>query len=424
MEYFKLSRNTKINGSVTISGAKNAVLPLICATLLSENECEIRNMPDVADVKTLQKLMDYLGSDIEQFDDVLKINAQNISSTKAVYDIVRQMRASVLVLGPLLARFGVCQVSLPGGCAIGDRPIDLHLKAMEALGAQITVIDGYVEARAENGLIGSEIVFDKITVGGTENAVMAASLAHGESVIINAAREPEVIQLCEYIQSAGVEICGIGTSEIKIQGTAGKALNFPPVEVIPDRIEAGTYMCAAAITGSKLELNKVDSNHLFSVIRKLEEMGCHIECVGNNLTISREGKLKPVDIITSEYPGFPTDMQAQFMAVLTQADGVSSIEENLFENRFMNVAELRRMGAGIHLSNHLATIHGPIQLRGTDVTATDLRASASLVIAALVAEGETSIHQIYHLLRGYDNLRAKFMKLGVEISTSFDDFTK
>jgi len=314
-----------------------------------------------------------------------------------------------------LARFGECEVSLPGGCAIGQRPIDLHLKAMEAMGATIEIKGGYVRAEAPNGLQGAKIVFDKITVGGTENTLMAAALAHGTTTIVNAAKEPEIVQLCEMLADAGVKIEGIGTSEITVEGTGQKPLTFKDVEIIPDRIEAGTYLCAAAITNSTITLEKVNPAHIEASIDKLEAMGCSFEIDGENITIIGTSRLKPVSLVTTEYPGFPTDMQAQFMAVATMAIGESVIEERLFENRFMHVSELNRLGADIWLKGSVAAVRPVVELYGADVMATDLRASSALVLAGLVSDGVTNVHRIYHLDRGYDNLEGKLSALGAKI---------
>jgi len=415
MDYLKIQGNAKLHGSIKISGAKNASLPLIAMTILAKNEVTISNMPHVVDIKTLLKLLSNLGASINLEDEVATINAATIDKTTATYDIVRTMRASILVLGPLLARFGHCEVSLPGGCAIGQRPIDLHLKALEQMGAKIDIEAGYVKATAPQGLQGANIIFDKITVTGTANVVMAAALAHGETNIINAAREPEVVQLCEVLRDSGVAIEGIGTAILKIQGTAQQLLEIPPFSIIPDRIEAGTYLCAGAITNSKLTITHVEPKHLESVIAKLVEMGFEFEITQDSITILPTQEIKPVRLTTQEYPGFPTDMQAQFMALATQANGVSIIEEKLFENRFMHVSELQRMGADISLNGNVATVTGKTKLSGADVMATDLRASSALVLAALVAEGETNVHRIYHLDRGYDNLEAKLQSVGATI---------
>ncbi|MFW5618511.1 MAG: UDP-N-acetylglucosamine 1-carboxyvinyltransferase, partial [Campylobacter hyointestinalis] len=355
-----------------------------------------------------------LGANAKFDDSNLVINTSTINSTKATYDIVRKMRASILVLGPLLTRFGLCEVSLPGGCAIGARPIDLHLSALEKMGANIEIKDGYVVAKATGGLKGANIVFDKITVTGTENIVMAAALAKGKTTILNAAKEPEVVQVCQILNDSGIKIEGIGTSELIIHGNGGELLNLAKICVIPDRIEAGTYLCACAISGGEITLNGVEPSHLVSVLDKLSDMGVRFELEKNSIKVISDAKLAPVNIITTEFPGFPTDMQAQFMALAAVADGVSTIDERLFENRFMHASELSRMGADIKLNGHIATISGS-SLNGADVMATDLRASSALVLAALRANGITRVHRIYHLDRGYENLEKKLQNLGADI---------
>ena len=415
MDYLQIEGGSKLSGAIDISGAKNAALPVIAATILSDKEVTLTNLPNVVDIRTLLKLLTMLGGKVDHSETIAHINNGSITSTKAVYEIVSQMRASILVLGPLLTRFGECEVSLPGGCAIGQRPIDLHLKALESMGANIEIKGGYVRAEAPNGLHGAKIIFDKITVGGTENVLMAASMAKGTTNILNAAKEPEIVQLCEMLQKAGVRIDGVGTNELTIEGTDGKTLDFGTVEIIPDRIEAGTYLCAGAITNSSITLNKVNAGHIRASIDKLESMGCSFQTNDNSITIYPSDELKPVNLITIEYPGFPTDMQAQFMAVSTMASGESLIEERLFENRFMHVSELNRLGADIWLKGSTAAIKGVDKLFGADVMATDLRASSALVLAALVAEGTTNVHRIYHLDRGYDDLEGKLSKLGANI---------
>lgn len=415
MDYLRIQGPTKLSGTVTISGAKNAALPLITLALLAHNPLKVTNMPEVADIKTLLKLLQNLGASCTLENHILNIDTSTVNHTMANYDIVKTMRASILVLGPLLARFGHCEVSLPGGCAIGQRPIDLHLKALEQMGAEITIHAGYVHAVAPEGLKGAHIIFDKITVTGTANIVMAAALAHGKTVLVNCAKEPEVVQLCEILRDSGIDITGIGTSEITIVGTGGKTLHMVDFEVIPDRIEAGTYLCAGAITNSTITLERVRPDHLDAVTAKLEQMGCRVECSENTMTIHPSPELKHVDIITQEYPAFPTDMQAQFLALATIAKGASTIEERLFENRFMHVSELQRLGAEIKLSGHTATVIGPCSLVGADVMATDLRASSALVLAAMAAEGTTNVHRIYHLDRGYENLEQKLRALGASI---------
>ena len=417
MHYLRINGGKKLSGSVKISGAKNAALPLIALSILSKNEVVIKNLPAVSDIHTLIQLLSNLGAKCEFLDaNTAKIDPREINSTKAIYDIVRKMRASILVLGPLLARFRHCEVSLPGGCAIGARPIDLHLSALEKMGAEVKIEQGYVVCTAKKGLKGATINFDKITVTGTENIVMAAALASDTTHIINAAKEPEVIAVCNALKSAGIDIEGIGTNEILIKGSDGELLSLNEISIIPDRIEAGTYLCAGAITGSRIKITHACAAHLGAVLAKFEDMGFKFEISngGDEITILPASKIKPVEIITSEYPGFPTDMQAQFMALACISSGVSTIDERLFENRFMHVSELSRMGADIRLNGHIATISGG-KLNGADVMATDLRASSALVLAALAACGESKIHRIYHLDRGYERLEAKLGALGADI---------
>ena len=410
-----IKQSKTIGGEITISGAKNAALPLIASTILAKNRVTISNVPDVEDVKTLLKLCSLLGSVYKFENSILEIDTSMINSTTATYDIVRTMRASILTLGPLLARFGECKVSLPGGCAIGSRPVDLHLKALRQMGADITIEDGYIHAKCER-LQGTDIIFDKITVTGSENIIMAASLAKGKTKIVNVAKEPEVVQLCEILQNSGVEIQGIGSSELIIHGSDGKLLEFQEIEVIPDRIEAGTYLCAGAITNSKLKLNNINYKHIEAIVIKLEEMGFSFEEDKESITILPAKEIKPIQISTAEYPAFPTDMQAQFMVLATQANGVSMIEEKLFENRFMHVPELKRLGANIQIKGNIATITGKTNLEGADVMATDLRASSALVLAGLIANKETNVHRIYHLFRGYENLSQKLQNIGAEVN--------
>jgi UDP-N-acetylglucosamine 1-carboxyvinyltransferase len=412
-KYLNIKQTPKLSGNIKISGAKNAALPIIASTILAKNNVLLTNVPEVADVKTLLKLFNLLGAEYSFENNILNVNTNAIFNTTAVYEIVKTMRASILVLGPLLVRFGECKVSLPGGCAIGARPVDLHLKALEAMGATIKIEGGYI--KAEGKLKGADIIFDKITVTGTENIVMAAALARGKTRIINAAKEPEVIQLCEILQHTGVEIEGIGSNEIKVYGTDGELLEFKEEKIIPDRIEAGTYLAAGAITNSNITITNVIPAHLESVLVKFSEMGFKLEATQNEITIYPADKIMPTNISTTEYPGFPTDMQAQFMAIATQAEGVSIIEERLFENRFMHVPELNRLGANIKIQSKTATIQGPTPLIGADVMATDLRASSALVLAGLIAKGETNVHRIYHLFRGYEKLTQKFKALGAQV---------
>ncbi|WP_457564703.1 UDP-N-acetylglucosamine 1-carboxyvinyltransferase [Caminibacter sp.] len=412
-KYLHIYNSPKLKGSVKISGAKNAALPLIASSILSKKEINIKNVPNVADVRTLLRLLEILGAKYSFENNELNIDTSSINNTTAVYEIVKTMRASILVLGPLLSRFGECKVSLPGGCAIGARPVDLHLKALSQMGADIKIEGGYIHATGK--LKGADIIFDKITVTGTENIVMAAALAKGTTKIINAAKEPEVVQLCEILQKSGIDIDGIGTDEITIKGTDGELIDFINFSIIPDRIEAGTYLAAGAITNSKITVTNAKPEHLESVILKFRQMGFGIETEQNSITILPAKKINPVNILTTEYPGFPTDMQAQFMAIATQAEGVSTIEERLFENRFMHVPELNRLGANISIQGKIANVKGPSKLIGADVMATDLRASSALVLAGLIAEGETKVHRIYHLFRGYENLIEKFSSLGAKM---------
>lgn len=413
MKYLEITGCEHLSGQVSISGAKNAALPLIVSSILAKNEVQIDNVPNVADIRTLFALLENLGAKYEFKDNHASINTATLKSTKALYDIVRKMRASILTLGPLLARFKECEVSLPGGCAIGQRPIDLHLLALEKMGAKIDIKQGYVIAKGE--LKGAQIIFDKITVTGSENVIMAAVLARGKTRLLNVAKEPEVVQLCEVLREAGADIKGIGGAELEIYGTDGELLNFKPFKVIPDRIETGTYLCAGAITNSQISVCKADATHLSAVLEKFKQMGFGIELAGDVITILPAQEIKPVEIITSEYPSFPTDMQAQFMALALKANGTSIIDERLFENRFMHTSELLRMGADIRLNGHIATINGGKPLNAADVMATDLRASSALVLAALAAKGVSRVHRIYHLDRGYECLEFKLKALGAKI---------
>ncbi|EAK1852280.1 TPA: UDP-N-acetylglucosamine 1-carboxyvinyltransferase [Campylobacter jejuni] len=414
MTYLEIEGTNHLSGNVAISGAKNAALPLIVSSILAKNEVKINNVPNVADIKTLISLLENLGAKVNFQNNSALLNTNTLNQTIAKYDIVRKMRASILTLGPLLARFGHCEVSLPGGCAIGQRPIDLHLLALEKMGANIQIKQGYVVA--SGNLKSNEILFDKITVTGSENIIMAAALAKGKTKLLNVAKEPEVVQLCEVLKDAGLEIKGIGTDELEIYGTDGELLEFKEFSVIPDRIEAGTYLCAGAITNSKITLDKVNASHLNAVLAKLHQMGFETLNTENSITLLPAKEIKPIEIMTSEYPGFPTDMQAQFMALALKANGTSIIDERLFENRFMHVSELLRMGADIKLNGHIATIVGGKELNAADVMATDLRASSALILAALAAKGTSKVHRIYHLDRGYENLEEKFKSLGVKIA--------
>ena len=416
MHYLRINGGKKLSGSVKISGAKNAALPLIALSILSKNEVVIKNLPAVSDIHTLIQLLSNLGAKCEFLDaNTAKIDPREINSTKAIYDIVRKMRASILVLGPLLARFRHCEVSLPGGCAIGARPIDLHLSALEKMGAEVKIEQGYVVCTAKKGLKGATINFDKITVTGTENIVMAAALASGTTHIINAAKEPEVIAVCNALKSAGIDIEGIGTNEILIKGSGGELLSLNGISIIPDRIEAGTFMVGAAMTQGNVYVENALSEHLKPLIAKLKEVGARVEEDIDGIRVIGTRPLKAVEIKTLPYPGFPTDMQAQFMALATICEGNSIVTETVFENRFMHVEEFKRMGAKIRIEGRSAFIEGVQHLAGGRVNATDLRAGAALVLAGLVAEGRTEIGSLHHIDRGYDDLVAKLQRLGADI---------
>lgn len=424
MDRIRIIGGNPIVGEIAISGAKNAALPLMVASLLTDEILELRNVPHLADIVQLAKLLAHLGIDVHmnghhdaegQNGRVLSLGGANLASTFAPYDIVRKMRASFLVFGPLVARFGKAKVSLPGGCAIGARPVDLHLKAIEAMGADIDLEEGYVLANAPNGLRGGRIEFPFVSVGATENALMAASLATGESVIENAAREPEITDLGKCLQKMGAEIEGLGTSTIHVQGRS--ELHAASHSVLPDRIETGTYAFAPAIAGGDVLITNTDTTLISSLLPVLEASGIEVEDFGNSLRVRKNGdRHRPVDVETEPYPGFPTDLQAQLMAFLATADGVSHIKETIFENRFMHVPELGRMGAQVSIDGQTATITGCDHLIGAQVMATDLRASVSLVLAALGAQGETVIHRVYHLDRGFERIEEKLGACGADIS--------
>ena len=415
MDRLVIRGGNQLKGSVQIHGAKNAALPQIAAVLLSAEPLEIGNVPDLLDVTTMLGLMQELGVTAERRPgDNLLLDPRAARSTQAPYDIVRRMRASILVLGPLVARFGSARVSLPGGCAIGARPVDLHLKALTALGAAVAVEAGYITAEAEGGrLRGGRIILTSPSVGATETALMAATLARGETEIVNAARDPEVCDLALCLTAMGASIEGAGTHRIQVEGV--EALRRARHDLIADRIEAGTYAIAAAITGGHLELIDAHLEHLASVGAALEHAGVQIWPTDRGLMISRTGPLRAVDVVTEPYPGFPTDLQAQFMALMAVAPGASVIRETIFESRFMHVPELGRLGANILLQGTTALVRGVAQLHGAEVMATDLRASVGLVLAGLVAEGETVVHRIYHLDRGYQALDRKLVQCGAEI---------
>jgi len=400
-----------LQGEVPVSGAKNAALPVLVSSLLADGWNSYRFAPDVVDVRTIKKLLVELGASVEE-GDPLRINTGNIRDCQASYDLVKTMRASVLVLGPLVARLGRARVSLPGGCAIGARPVDLHLKALKRMGAEIRIDEGYIEARAAR-LRGARVYFDVSTVTGTENIMMAATLAEGTTVLENAALEPEIANLADVLKSMGARIEGAGTGTIVIEGV--KALRPATGTVIPDRIEAGTYMIAAAMTGGDVTVLNCAPGHLEALTTKLREAGARVDRLENGFRVRGPGRIESVDVTTLPYPGFPTDLQAQFMAMMTGSSGTSVIRETVFENRFMHVQELVRLGADIRIEGRNAVVSGVERLNGAPVMATDLRASASLVLAGLVAEGKTELSRVYHLDRGYDCLDGKLSRLGADI---------
>lgn len=402
----------RLAGEITISGAKNAALPILCAGLLSDEPLRLDNVPDLQDIHTMLRLLQQMGVRSQRDGDSLELDAARLDKPLAPYELVKTMRASILVLGPLLARCGHARVSLPGGCAIGARPVDQHIKGLQAMGAEIVIQHGYVEARAER-LRGALIVTDMITVTGTENLLMAATLAEGETIIENAAREPEVSDLANLLVAMGAQIDGIGTDRLVIQGV--ERLHGAHHTVIPDRIEAGTFLCAVAATGGEVTLRRVAPALLDAVVEKLREAGAHIETGGDWIRIRMDRRPSATGFRTSEYPAFPTDMQAQFMALNAVADGTAQVVETIFENRFMHVQELNRLGANVAVDGNTALVTGVGSLSGAAVMATDLRASASLVIAGLVADGETTVDRIYHLDRGYDRMEAKLRALGADI---------
>ncbi len=420
MDCILINGGKPLRGDIQISGAKNAALPLMAASLLTPETLKLSNLPHLADISTMAKLLRKLGVDISKDSvksnggRVFAITARELTHTTAPYDLVRRMRASVLVLGPLLARAGRARVSMPGGCAIGTRPVDMHLEALQQLGADIDLTEGYIEARAEKGLTGAHVVFPMVTVGGTENLLMAASLARGETVLSNAAREPEVADLAQCLVAMGAKIDGIGTDTLTIQGR--DSLSGTEYAVVPDRIETGTYAVAAAITGGELTLSGTRADLCGSVIKVLTSAGVEVTPTNNGLRVARtNGPLRGVDMMTEPFPGFPTDMQAQAMALMAVAEGASMITETIFENRFMHVLELNRMGADINVHGASAIVRGVKGLSGAPVMATDLRASVSLVLAGLAARGETKINRVYHLDRGYERLEEKLAACGADI---------
>jgi len=428
MDRIRIRGGKPLSGTIPIGGAKNAALPLMTAALLSEEPLTLRHVPVLADITTLSHLLVQHGAAVtmvgartpHEHGHALKIDARNIISTTAPYDLVRKMRASVLVLGPLLARCREARVSLPGGCAIGTRPVDLHIKGLEALGAKIELKQGYIHAQAPQGLKGAQFIFPKVSVGATENLLMAASLAEGETVLVNAAREPEIVDLAICLNAMGAKITGAGSDRITITGV--KKLHGAEHTVVPDRIEIGTYLMAAAITGGTVELAGARYDLVAAVAKTLDGAGVEVAETNRGISVRRRnGELKGVDVMTEPFPGFPTDLQAQMMALMSKAEGAAMITETIFENRFMHVPELCRMGANINVHGASAMVRGVPHLTGAEVMATDLRASVSLVLAGLAAEGETIVNRIYHLDRGYERLEEKLAACGAEIERLTDD---
>ncbi len=417
MDKLVIEGGYKLNGEVTVSGAKNAALPILCASLLAETPLHLSSVAALKDIDTTIKLLDTMGVKIAREADKVSLDASDVQSFEATYEMVKTMRASILVLGPLLARFGTARVSLPGGCAIGSRPVDLHIKGLQAMGAAIHITHGYIQASTlhlpNRRLQGARYYMDMVTVTGTENLMMAASLAEGTTVLENAAKEPEVVDLAECLIKMGANITGAGTDVITIVGV--EKLHGANHNIVCDRIEAGTYMVAAAMTGGKVKLLNARADLLDAVIEKLRDAGAEVTSDASTITVKSDGNLKAVNIRTAPHPAFPTDMQAQFMALNTIATGVAKVTETIFENRFMHVQEMQRLGADISIDGNTALVKGVEYLDGAIVMATDLRASASLVLAGLVARGETVIERIYHLDRGYEYLEEKLTKLGAKV---------
>ncbi|WP_076557432.1 UDP-N-acetylglucosamine 1-carboxyvinyltransferase [Salimicrobium flavidum] len=414
MEKIIVRGGGKLNGTVKVEGAKNAVLPVITASILaSEGKSVLHEVPELADVTTINQVISHMNADVTTNGNTVTVDATQPLKTEAPFEYVRKMRASVLVLGPLLARYGHAKVALPGGCAIGSRPIDQHLKGFEAMGADVTVGDGYIEATTDGRLKGAKIYLDFPSVGATENLVMAAALADGKTILENAAKEPEIIDLANYLNKMGAKVIGAGTETIKIIGV--EKLYGAEHTIIPDRVEAGTFMVAAAITGGNVLLERAEAEHLRAVISKMQEMGVSVEEEGDGLRIIGPDRLKATDIKTMPHPGFPTDMQSQMMALMLRAEGTSVITETVFENRFMHVEEFRRMNANLRIDNRSVVVEGPSNLQGAEVEATDLRAGAALVLAGLVAEGYTRVTELRHIDRGYVKFTEKLADLGADI---------
>ncbi|MFL6415200.1 MAG: UDP-N-acetylglucosamine 1-carboxyvinyltransferase [Bryobacteraceae bacterium] len=413
MDKFKIQGGTPLNGEMRVSGSKNSALPALAACLLTSEPVTLSRVPSVKDIATMQNLLAYTGAKLEVRDGTVRVQAAELDRPEAPYDVVKTMRASSLVLGPLVARTGRARVSMPGGCAIGARPINLHVQALEHLGARIEQSYGYVEAQAPEGLTGGQIHFDRVTVTGTEDVLMAAVLARGETVISNAAREPEVQDLANLLNKMGAKISGAGTSTILVQGV--EKLSGTEHAIIPDRIEAGTFLLAGAISKGDLVVTECVPEHVGALLAKMRQAGAEVDDLGDGVRVRCIGRPKSVDMKTEEYPGFATDLQAQYMAWMATAQGISFVTETIFENRFMHVLELVRMGANIRIEGRQAIVAGEEQLMGTQVIASDLRASASLVLAALVAQGETMIHRVYHMDRGYERIEEKLASVGAKI---------
>jgi UDP-N-acetylglucosamine 1-carboxyvinyltransferase len=420
LDAFRITGGTRLSGTIRVSGAKNAALPAMACALLTADEVALADVPEVADIETMKTLLSGMGVSMTRGSGALRIAARNVTSTEAPYELVRTMRASILVLGPLLGRFGEACVSLPGGCAIGVRPVDLHIRALEAMGAKIAVEKGYITAhvsrvgRSGGRLTGTVIAFPTTTVTGTENVMLAASLARGTTRIENAAMEPEVVDLAALLSAMGASVRGAGTPTIEVEGVERLHGPAAPYAVVPDRIEAGTYLAAGALTGGDVTVENARAEHMLAFLAALSASGAEVTCAENRLTV-KGGLVRPVDVETAPHPGFPTDLQAQFMALMTRASGTSRIVETIFENRFLHAGELTRLGADIEISGRTAVVRGRPRLEGAPVTASDLRASAALVLGGLVAEGETLVRRIYHLDRGYAGMEAKLNALGARV---------
>ena len=413
MDKFVINGGNELNGTIRVSGAKNAVLPLMAAALLAEGKSVIRNVPDLRDTRTMAKLLSIIGADVVFENGVMEIDASRANNPEAPYELVKTMRASFYALGPLTARFGRARISLPGGCAWGPRPVDLHLKGIEALGAKVTLDDGYINTKADR-LKGATIKLAVSSVGATGNLLMAAATADGETVIENAAMEPEIVCLTDFLNRMGADISGRGTDMLRIKGV--DRLQAVNMDVIPDRIEAGTYLVAAAAVGGDVTVDGAEPEHLKAIIDKLKESGANVDIDGKKISVSSEGRLKATDVGTEVYPGYPTDMQAQWIALMSTAGGKSVVTDTIYKDRFTHVAELVRLGVDVTLKGNSALVRGVKNLKGAPVMSTDIRASASLIIAGLMAEGRTDLHRIYHIDRGYDNIEKKLRGIGADIS--------